>query len=372
MPMNETAAIYDCAIIGGGLAGLCLSIQLTKLGHTVALFEKHKYPFNKVCGEYVSNESYGFLQRLGLPLSEWQLPQINKIGISSEKGFMLHAPLLLGGFGISRYRLDNELCTIARQHGVSIYDGTKVTDVQQQSLITSKGTFEARIIAGAFGKENPVFAKDEGGPQADNYIGVKYHIRTDFPADRIELHNFAQGYCGISKIEDDKYCLCYLAHAQLLKDNGNSIKAMEQHALKKNPFLNTIFSNANFVFDTPVTISNIKFKARKLADERIIYMGDAAGCISPLTGNGMSMAMYTSFMLSSLIDSHLKGHISREQLSQQYASQWNAYFLKRIKKGRQLQYLFGKRHLSDLALRLLNPLGKIKSGIIESTHGVPF
>jgi flavin-dependent dehydrogenase len=45
---------YDVAIIGGGLAGLSLSIQLAKKNYSVVLFEKEKYPFHKVCGEYIS------------------------------------------------------------------------------------------------------------------------------------------------------------------------------------------------------------------------------------------------------------------------------------------------------------------------------
>jgi len=48
---------YDAAIIGGGLAGLALSIQLSKKGYRVILFEKEQYPFHKVCGEYISMES---------------------------------------------------------------------------------------------------------------------------------------------------------------------------------------------------------------------------------------------------------------------------------------------------------------------------
>jgi menaquinone-9 beta-reductase len=40
--------IYDVAIVGGGLAGLALSIQCAKAGYTTILFEKEKYPFHKV------------------------------------------------------------------------------------------------------------------------------------------------------------------------------------------------------------------------------------------------------------------------------------------------------------------------------------
>ncbi len=59
---------YDVAIVGGGLAGLSLSILLSKKGYQVILFEKEKYPFHKVCGEYISMESWNFIESLGLNL----------------------------------------------------------------------------------------------------------------------------------------------------------------------------------------------------------------------------------------------------------------------------------------------------------------
>ncbi|MGB0432689.1 MAG: FAD-dependent oxidoreductase, partial [Bacteroidia bacterium] len=38
---------YEVAIVGGGLAGLCASIQLAQMGHSVVLYEKNHYPFNR-------------------------------------------------------------------------------------------------------------------------------------------------------------------------------------------------------------------------------------------------------------------------------------------------------------------------------------
>ena len=67
---------YDVAIVGGGLAGLALSIQLAKQGHRVIVFEKEEYPFHKVCGEYISSESWDFLISLGLDLQQMNLPII--------------------------------------------------------------------------------------------------------------------------------------------------------------------------------------------------------------------------------------------------------------------------------------------------------
>src|SRR5215208_5476201 len=80
-------------IIGGGLAGLSLSIQLAKAGYKVVLFEKEKYPFHKVCGEYISLESWNFIEQLGLPLSKMNLPIIKKLIVSSPGGKILESNL---------------------------------------------------------------------------------------------------------------------------------------------------------------------------------------------------------------------------------------------------------------------------------------
>ena len=59
---------YDIGIIGGGLAGLSFAIQSAKSGYNTILFEKETYPYHKVCGEYISLESWPFLEKLGVPL----------------------------------------------------------------------------------------------------------------------------------------------------------------------------------------------------------------------------------------------------------------------------------------------------------------
>ncbi|MEO6582675.1 MAG: FAD-dependent monooxygenase, partial [Ferruginibacter sp.] len=117
--------VYDTAIIGGGLGGLTLSIQLVRAGLTVILLEKEQYPFNKVCGEYISMESWDFLISLGLPLKAMQLPRINQLKITSPSGNTLHTTLGLGGFGISRYTIDNELKNIAVASGVIVLENCK-------------------------------------------------------------------------------------------------------------------------------------------------------------------------------------------------------------------------------------------------------
>src|SRR5688572_19390952 len=97
----------DVIIVGGGLAGLVNAIVLAKAGLQVVLIEKKQYPFHKVCGEYVSNEVLPFFHSLGIFPENLGASHISRLQVSSPSGQrVLHMPLDLGGFGISRYALD--------------------------------------------------------------------------------------------------------------------------------------------------------------------------------------------------------------------------------------------------------------------------
>jgi flavin-dependent dehydrogenase len=374
--MENNATKYDCAIIGGGLAGLCLAIQMVKLNHSVVLFEKNEYPFHKVCGEYISNESWNFLESLGLQLSKMNLPIINQLGVSSTQGYMLEAPLKLGGFGISRFTLDYELSLIARKYGVVIIQNCKVNIVDRKEneylIDTSKGLFNAKIVCGSYGKHNPLFIEKTIKPGTPNYIGVKYHIKTKFPDNKIELHNFKDGYCGISKVDGDKHCLCYLTTSKSLNTNNNDIKLLEEKVLFENPYLKNIFLNSEFLFDKPLTISQITFNKKYTYANDIFLLGDAAGAIAPLCGNGMSMGMRASKLLTHILDAHLKNEITKTQAVTLYETQWNQNFSKRIKTGYYLQQVLGKNHLTHMSLKFLNTSPKLLQKLITLTHGQAF
>ncbi|MCE6987570.1 NAD(P)/FAD-dependent oxidoreductase [Dyadobacter sp. CY323] len=378
--METQEKVYECAIIGGGLAGLCLSIQLADKGYSVLLFEKNKFPFHKVCGEYISMESRDFLIGLGLPYRELNLPVINTLGISSEQGFMLEHQLEMGGFGISRFTLDNQLFEIAESKGVKVMQGSRVTDVAETGsdyqIQTSDSVFRARIVCGSYGKYTPQFIhlKQVVNPEieANNYIGVKYHIKASLPPNRIELHNFKDGYCGVSKVDRDWYCLCYLTTANNLLQNGKDIKLMEQNVLYKNPYLKAYFTESEFVNEQPLVISNVHFNKKQTDTDGIFLLGDAAGSITPLCGNGMSMAMRASKLLATELILFVENKQTKEQALKNYQNAWNHAFKTRITAGYHLQNLFGKRTTTDLALRALSKMPRLTGKLVSLTHGDVF
>jgi flavin-dependent dehydrogenase len=346
------------------------------------LLEKETYPFHKVCGEYISNESLPFLEKLGVPISTWGLPAITELKISAPNGESYEFTLPLGGFGISRYKLDEFLYQIAISKGVSVFTGTKVQDVQFKTngfeIFTDKGTYQSKLAAGSFGKRSNLdihmsrpFAKAK--PNAlNNFIGVKYHIRFPHPTNQIALHNFDNGYCGIEEIENGDCCLCYLTTAENLRKSGNNIRKLEEKVLWKNPFLKDIFNKAEFIYKKPLTISQISFQKKSQIENHILCIGDAAGMITPLCGNGMSMALHGSKIAFQNMDHYFRNGENRMVLESNYERQWKKQFAKRIFAGRTIQRLFGNDHVTNYFLKFMQYFPSLSRKLIHATHGSAF
>jgi flavin-dependent dehydrogenase len=337
--------------------------------------ERKAYPFHKVCGEYVSNEVLPWLQSIGCGPEELHPAAISKLLVSSPSGKSLKHNLDLGGFGISRYALDDFLYKKAEEKGAKFILGHKATDVKysQDSFIASierNPDIQARVVIGSYGKranldktlDRPFFKK------RSPYIGVKYHIRGAFPEDEISLHNFKDGYCGLNPIEDDKYCLCYLSSRDNLKKYG-SIPEMEKEVLCKNPALKHIFLNAEFLYDKPEVINEISFLKKETVTGHILMGGDAAGMIAPLCGNGMAMAIHSAKILSETVVNYFLRHHDRERLEKEYTTGWNTQFSARLKAGRLIQKLFGNEMLSEIAVGGLRFLPSATNWIMKRTHG---
>lgn len=379
--MNEQV-LYDIAIIGGGLAGLCLAIQCAEKNYNVILLEKEEYPFHKVCGEYISLESRNFLHKVGFDSDALNLPVIQKLQVSNPYGKVYAFNLPLGGFGISRFTLDNTLYGLALSKGAHVLTNSKVGDVKfngnEFAITYAEKTIRARVAAGTFGKRSNLDIKWNRAFTArkhnslNNFIGIKYHIKYSHDPSHIYLHNFPNGYCGMSKIEENKSCLCYLTTAENLKNSGNSIEELQRHVLYKNPRLKEIFTNAEFLYEQPLAISQISFDKKLQVENHVLMLGDAAGMISPLCGNGMSMAMHAAKIAFEKIQFFLRNAISRSEMENQYATAWKKQFSGRLWMGRNVQRFFGENITTSLFLKLMHSLPALSNYVIQSTHGKPF
>ena len=367
----------DVLIIGGGLAGLTSAIHLSKSGLKVTLVEKNEYPKHKVCGEYISNEVLPYLQWLGLEISDLKPSHISKIVFSTAKGKTISGDLPLGGFGISRYELDHYLYVKALKNGCQmIQDSVKdILFIEDKFHISTSHNLEikSKIVLGAFGKRSNLDLKLNRNFIQKNspWLAVKAHYSGNFPDNLVGLHNFKGGYCGVSKVENNKINICYLADYDTFKHYRN-IEEFQSEIVCRNPNLSTIFENSILLFEKPLTISQISFEKKSTVENHILMIGDTAGLIHPLCGNGMAMAIHSAKIVSELIiDFFDHKIIARKELEEKYTKEWNNNFKRRLETGRLLSKILNKEKLASFLMQLLSVFPFLLPVIIKKTHGKP-
>ncbi|MBP4142662.1 NAD(P)/FAD-dependent oxidoreductase [Flavobacterium sp. P4023] len=364
-------------IVGGGLAGLTAAIHLSKIGMKVVLFEKNEYPKHKVCGEYISNEVVSYLKFLDLNISSLNPTNITRLEFSTVSGKIIKSKLPLGGFGISRYVLDEYLFKIAIAVGCEVIQDTVESIVYKEdefTITTANNTvFKSEIVIGAFGKRSNIDQKLNRNfiQKKSAWLAVKAHYSGNFPDDLVGLHNFSGGYCGVSKVENNSINICYLANYETFKKYKN-ISDYQEQVVNKNPHLKKVFNHSKIIFENPLTISQISFDKKESVENHILMIGDTAGLIHPLCGNGMAMAINSAKIVSELVGKFYSTEIkSREDLEKRYKKEWDLNFKGRLKTGRLLSNLLQKPKLSSLAMRILTVFPFILPVIIKKTHGKP-
>jgi menaquinone-9 beta-reductase len=363
--------MYEVAIAGGGISGLALSIDLANRGHRVILIEKGKYPRHKVCGEYLSLESAAYLHHICPSLSKYDLPVIDKFVLTAPGNKTFKTDLPLGGFGISRFLLEHLLYEEALKQKVNVLTEVKVEKFHSSdhyTIICNGKEIKSKLFCNATGKVSNLH-KQNG--KASPYIAVKYHVKLLRPADTIEIHNFPGGYCGISNIEDNKSCLCYIVNTEKLSAANNSIEKVQQKFLFANEQLKNIFHESEFILEKPLTIGGIHFKLRK-EKTNSFSLGDASASVAPVTGNGMSMGLRSAAFLANEIHDVLLKKTEKERAIKNYSVFQKQQFGWKIKLSSTLQSLTESSSMSKLSIQLFNAFPSIAQKLIAQTHGQPF
>jgi flavin-dependent dehydrogenase len=364
----------DIIVIGGGLAGLTAALNLANNNFKVCLIEKNEYPNHKVCGEYVSNEILPFLNSLGIDPFSVGAKKISKFEITDLKGIPLKVNLPLGGFGISRYAFDNLLFESLQSKAEIIFDTVEKINFEKKYFsVTTQGKeiLNADFVIGAFGKRSNLdsFLNRKFMQQTSPWLAVKAHYKYDFPENTVALHNFKGGYCGLSKTESNVVNACYLSTFKSFKKYGD-IDIFQKKELSKNPFLDSFFKEAKPIFKKPLTISQVSFQKKKPVENHIFMIGDSAGLIHPLCGNGMAMAIRSAQIFSELfLDALKNNNFDRMKLEEQYTTQWKREFEGRLKTGRFIQRVLMDPFASKVGFSMARIVPSIVPKIIEKTHG---
>tara|TARA_R100000306_G_scaffold7103_4_gene9706 strand:- start:88485 stop:89672 length:1188 start_codon:yes stop_codon:yes gene_type:complete len=369
--MPETST-YDLIILGGGLAGLCCAIALGQ-HYKVLLLEKDLFPQHKVCGEYVSNEVLPYLQSLGIDPIQLGAKKITELEITTHTGKPIRTKLPLGGFGISRYALDAELynratqcCDVHIETVMTVDFNSEIFTVQTKNKKIYKSTY----AVGAFGKRSTIDVAMKRGfiQQKSPWLAVKAHYSYSFEDTKVALHNFEGGYCGLSKVETGAVNACYLTTFKSFKQ-ANSIDEFQKQVMSVNPHLAHFFKHAEPLFPEPLTISQISFSKKPAVENHVFMIGDSAGLIHPLCGNGMAMAIHSAKLLADLFLEHGAGVNARNSIEQAYRDTWQHHFGSRLKTGRRIQNVLLNPSLAKTAFTAAKTFPGLVPAIIKKTHG---
>lgn len=366
---------WDIVIVGGGLAGLTCALHLAQHSCKVALIEKTPYPQHRVCGEYVSNEVLPYLQSLGVDPLKAGAKFIDTFQISNKQGKILESSLPLGGFGISRYAFDLLLYETVKDNITVLFETVEAIDFKNENfhISTQENNYSATYLVGAYGKRANLDIKlqREFIQQKSPWLAVKAHYTYDFPENKVALHNFEGGYCGLSKTETDAVNACYLTTYASFKRFGN-ITDFQNKVLSVNPHLKHFFKHAQPLFEKPLTISQISFSEKEIVQNHILMIGDSAGLIHPLCGNGMAMAIHSAKIAATLLLQHLQeGSFTRLELENNYKKQWKKTFSKRLANGRNIQTLLLRPMATRVGFSIAAAFPHILPSIIKRTHGTP-
>ncbi len=307
---------FDIAVIGGGPAGAAAALEARDRGLSVVVWEKERFPRDKVCGEFVSAESLALLEN-HIPETLSRAARMTRAEFVSPRGGIQWFSLP-GARGLSRRALDESLWRAAARAGAKTFEGTAVRRVRRiedgretgwevegdECGVTRVG---ALIIACGrwwriVGLDSPAQPRNS---TAGEWLGVKAHFRgvAPQPTGAVEMYYFPGGYCGLAPIEDGLHNACCLVHRSLVRsvaagpasDFRAWIRAVARHQA-----LDARLRGAIQEGET-VTTAPVRPARRCATQGEALLAGDAAGFLDPFTGDGISMALHSGQLAAEIL-----------------------------------------------------------------------
>jgi len=376
---------HEIAIIGGGPAGATAASFLSSAGFDVCLFERKNFPRDVLCGEFLSAEVIDKIKELELYSDFLSLNpnRIDSFNFISKSGKNISAGFDFEAFALRRSNFDKMLLDKCNQNGTKVYQPSEVNSIVQSNnnfKISARTesdivNIEAKYVIASFGRQNKldkILSRNFINNQSQ-LNGVKFHLNQNafcnFKKNEIIIFSGSNIYCGLNKINGDKVTVCFLENR---KTYDEPPRAKIIRNIKCNPLLAEMFTNdfeqqiqSKQIYGT----GNIYFGSKEKFKNGVFFIGDAAGLIAPLAGDGIAMAMESGKLISEIIFDAGKHNMTLEQLAEVYESRWNTLFARRIRNSLLIQKILLNFTLTSNGFYFISIFPSLLKRLIKITRG---
>lgn len=281
--------MFDVAIVGGGPAGSSCAAFCAAAGLRTAIFEREKFPREKVCGDCINPSCWPILRRLGVAermreLSHGILSRVDFIGITGQRVSVSLPTDENAEIAIKRSLFDHLLLERARELGATIFESATVAaltspDPRNEHWKISVGdqVVRSRTLVAADGRNSTVARFCGLLPRpAKERVALQSHLPLpgDF-GDRVVLEFRPEGYSGQAPVGDGQLNVCLVSVPKQIA----SLRAWAERRFGISP-------DHSWRTITPLTREPIS-----PAQPSLFFVGDAARVVEPFTGEGIYYAL---------------------------------------------------------------------------------
>lgn len=283
----------DVVVAGGGPAGLAAAIACRRRGLEVVVLERGRPPIDRPCGEGLMPEGVAVLARLGVELDgsvgcrfqgiEWVDGEVRAAGRFAQ------GP----GRGVRRTALHRLLAERAAAEGVELRWGSTVRGLRSDGLDTDHGPCPARWVVGADGRASRVrrWAGLDGAQRRRRRVGLRRHLAIAPWSEMVEVHWGPGVEAYVTPVAPDMVGVAVMA-----ADACGGFDAI----LARLPALADRLHGAT-VASRDAGAGPFGRPAAAVHRGRVLLVGDAAGSLDPITGEGLGLAFRQAELLAAAL-----------------------------------------------------------------------
>ena len=296
--------IYDAIVIGGGPAGALFSHLFAKRGKRVLLLETYSEVKRKVCGEYLCPSGVEVIHELGLDRLFDGFLDVEGMNIYTpkEREVKTHFPCVEKriniGKSLNREIFDQRLLDLANESGTEIKMGVQVRSVVYEGTLwkvecLDGAIYHTRLLIGADGRNSLVGKSIGATVQGVQQKRVALHAWVDRLGrrDRVgEMHLYSDGsYIGVDPTSETELNVSLVCDASLIKKYGGASETLN-HYIQSSQKLSAVVGNIRDG-EMVYSVSPIRHEVSSYNLPNVALIGDSAGFLDPLTGEGLFNAL---------------------------------------------------------------------------------